>query len=219
MVTTKFVPIAWSTSLLTIMWLRNQSRSFSSSQGHANRNLQDASPEGHCIDFPSLIQRKGGQSKREEYFQTDGWHSLVQSQSHGAHQGEQGQLCFDTTAVPFAKWELKSFTFNLIALVGSSERKCCKNRLSYPTWFGPWQHIRKHWRKLRLLSSHIHTHTHMDTKTHLVVDVHAGVQQHLHHRQVSVPRGQMQRRVFLGVTAEQVGVGTEQQLDYLQAAV
>lgn len=59
----------------------------------------------------------------------------------------------------------------------------------------------------------------MDTKTHLVVDVHAGVQQHLHHRQVSVPRGQMQWRVFLGVTAEQVGVGTEQQLDYLQAAV
>lgn len=55
--------------------------------------------------------------------------------------------------------------------------------------------------------------------THLVVDVHAGVQQHLHHRQVSVARGQMQRRVFLGVAAEQVGVGSEQQLDNLQAAV
>lgn len=29
----------------------------------------------------------------------------------------------------------------------------------------------------------------------------------------------MQRRVFLGVAAEQIGVGTEQQLDDLQAAV
>lgn len=60
---------------------------------------------------------------------------------------------------------------------------------------------------------------HILIKTHLIVDVHASVQQHFHHREVSVPRGQMQRSVFLGVTAEQVGVGDEQQLDYLQSAV
>lgn len=56
-------------------------------------------------------------------------------------------------------------------------------------------------------------------ETNLIVNVHASVQEHLHHRQVSVARGQMQRRVLLGVAAEQVGVGGEQQLDHLQAAV
>lgn len=56
-------------------------------------------------------------------------------------------------------------------------------------------------------------------QTNLIVNVHASVQEHLHHRQVSVPRRQMQRRVLLGVAAEQVGVGGEQQLDHLQAAV
>lgn len=57
------------------------------------------------------------------------------------------------------------------------------------------------------------------TLTNLIVNVHAGVQEHLHHRQVAVPRRQMQRRVLLGVAAEQVGVGSEQQLDHLEAAV
>lgn len=57
------------------------------------------------------------------------------------------------------------------------------------------------------------------TLTNLIVNVHASVQEHLHHRQVSVPRRQMQWRVLLGVTAEQVGVGSEQQLDHLEAAV
>lgn len=56
-------------------------------------------------------------------------------------------------------------------------------------------------------------------RTHLIVDVHASIQQHLHHRQVSVPRGQVQRCVFLCVAAEQVGVGAEQQFDHLQTTV
>lgn len=58
-----------------------------------------------------------------------------------------------------------------------------------------------------------------DTGSDLIVDVHSSVQQHLYHVQVSVPGGQMQRCVFLGVAVEQVGVGAEQQLDHLQAAV
>lgn len=36
---------------------------------------------------------------------------------------------------------------------------------------------------------------------------------------MSVAGGQVQRRVLLGVAVEQVGVGAEQQLDHLQAAV
>lgn len=56
-------------------------------------------------------------------------------------------------------------------------------------------------------------------RPHLVVDVHAGGQQHLHHGQVSVARGQVKRRVLLGVGAEQVGMSAEQKFDHLQPAV
>lgn len=107
-------------------------KAFSSSQSHANWNLQDARPEGHWTDSTSLIQRKGGQGKRKKHLQTDGWHSLVQSQSHRAHQGEQAQALLWYHSSSFTNSKLKSFTFNLIALAGSGERKCLREQIKLP---------------------------------------------------------------------------------------
>ena len=82
-------------------------KAFSSSQGHANWNLQDARPEGHWIDSTSSIWTKGGQSEgRGLSRQMDGtvWYRVTAT---GPTRGSKAQLCFDTTALPLQTESLR----------------------------------------------------------------------------------------------------------------
>lgn len=56
---------------------------------------------------------------------------------------------------------------------------------------------------------------------HLVVDVHSSTKQHLYNRQVSIACGEVEWCMCecVCVCVEQVGVGTQQQLDDLEATV
>lgn len=54
---------------------------------------------------------------------------------------------------------------------------------------------------------------------YLVVAVHAGVQQDLHHGLVAVPGCQVQGCVLPGAAAQEIGVRTQQQLHHLQPPV
>lgn len=54
---------------------------------------------------------------------------------------------------------------------------------------------------------------------YLVVALHAGLQQHLHHGSVAVPGRQVQGGVLLSVAAQEVGVRVEKHLHHLQPPV
>lgn len=54
---------------------------------------------------------------------------------------------------------------------------------------------------------------------YLIVAIHAGVQQDLHHGLVAIPCCQVQGRVFPSAAAQEIGVCTQQQLHHLQPPV
>lgn len=54
---------------------------------------------------------------------------------------------------------------------------------------------------------------------YLVVAIHAGIEEDLDHRLVAVACRQVQRRVLLGVAAQEVGVGVQQHLHHLQPPI
>lgn len=54
---------------------------------------------------------------------------------------------------------------------------------------------------------------------YLVVAIHAGVQQDLHHSLVAVPCCQVQGRVLQSAAAQEIGVRTQKQLHHLQPTI
>lgn len=130
--TTGFLPTTCSSSLLTIRWLKCQII-FQLMGPYKLKTYRMRGPKDTGQAAHTWFRGRESRAKPKSIVTLRDGAVWFRGPGGPRGKGVKHSSALIPPQFSFANWALKSFTFNLIALVGSGERKCCKSRLSKAT--------------------------------------------------------------------------------------